>query len=127
MKFTIAIPEKVSLNKIYAGVHWKQRREWAEDMHWAVMACRVPAYRGPFPIDCRYHFHLHGKQLDSSNCAFLAKLVEDGLVHAGVIPDDSRNYVRWFSVLSSQAKKTEEQRVEVEFQPSEWNESLETA
>lgn len=114
VKFCIPIAEKVSLNKIYAGVHWRKRREWAEVMHWMVLSARILPYDGPFPVDCRYHFFLHGKQLDSSNCAFLAKLVEDGLVHAKVIPDDSRQYVRWVSVLSSQAKKTEEQRVEVE-------------
>jgi hypothetical protein len=114
VKFTIEIPEKISLNQIYAGVHWRKRQEWAEDMHWAVVAANLPPYGGPFPIDCRYRFKFHGKQLDSSNASFLMKLVEDGLVHAGVLPDDNRQYVRWVSVLSDQAKKTEAQGVEVE-------------
>lgn len=115
MRFTIAIPEKISLNKVYAGVHWTKRRQWAEDMHWSVLNSRILPYSGPFPVDCRYHFHLHGKQLDSSNTAFLMKLVEDGLVQAGVIPDDTRQYVRWVSMTSSKAKASENQRVEVEF------------
>lgn len=88
-------------------------------MHWAVLEAKPQPYTGEFPVDCRYHFKLHGRQLDSSNTAFLMKLVEDGLVHACVLPDDCRQYVRWVSVLSSKAKKTEPQVVEVELSPVE--------
>lgn len=83
-----------------------------------VLVERLEPYSGPFPIDCYYHFKLHGKQLDSSNTAFLMKLVEDGLVRSGFIPDDSPKYVRWTACRSDKAKKGERQVVEVVIAPN---------
>lgn len=89
-----------------------------EDMHIAVLAAKIAPYEGLFPIDCAYHFKLNGTLLDSSNTAFMQKLVEDGLVQAGIIPDDSRKYVRWVAKLSDKCAKGEYDSVEVTFSPA---------
>lgn len=93
MKFTINIPEKISLNKIYSGIHWRKRAAQATAFHWAVHRARISAYSGAFPCHIEYRFKLHGKRLDSSNLAYMTKLLEDGMVQCGVIPDDSPKYV----------------------------------
>ena len=118
VKITIPIPEKISSNKIYAGQHWTKRKRWADEMHLMVIASNIKPYTGPFPVDCSYHFKLKGKLLDSSNTIFMQKLVEDGLVRAGVLPDDSRTYVRWVGALSDKAAKGEDNIVTVEFSPA---------
>lgn len=87
-------------------------------MHIAVLASQIAPYSGSFPVDCRYHFKLKGPLLDSSNTSFLQKLVEDGLVQAGVLPEDNRKYVRWVSCLSDKAAKGEFDSVEVEISPA---------
>lgn len=47
---------------------------------------------------------------DSINCALAAKLIEDGLVHAGVLPNDSPRYVSEHILRSRQGA----QRVQVD-------------
>ena len=53
------------------------------------------------------------RKLDlSRNCAYLVKLIEDGLVHSEVIPDDDRRYVAGsFSLVSDE--KAAEDAVEI--------------
>lgn len=60
---------------------------------WAVHRARISAYSGSFPCHIEYRFKLSGKRLDSSNLAYMVKLLEDGMAQCGVIPDDSPKYV----------------------------------
>lgn len=114
MRFTIAIPEKVSLNKIYAGIHFRERMRHKEDYYYAVMEAQVPRYHGDFPIACHYHFKLRGTRLDISNHAYMLKMIEDALVAAAVIPGDDPKYVARITVTAEKAAKTEDEVVEVE-------------
>ena len=93
VKFTIPIPEKVSLNKIYAGVHFRTRSAHKAAYHLAVLAAKPKPYTGPFPVHMTYHFRLHGTPLDISNHAYMQKMVEDGLVAVGILPGDEPKYV----------------------------------
>ena len=118
MTFNIPIPEKISFNRLYAGVPWPKRKEWVHDMHLMVMAQQIEPWTGDFPVNVSYHFKLHGKPLDSSNAYFLAKLVEDGLVRSGFIPDDSREYVKWNAVLADKVAKDLPQEVVIHISPA---------
>lgn len=119
MTITITIPEKISLNKIYAGVHWAIRSQHKDNSHVAVMSAKPALYPGPFPVNFHYHFKLHGKLLDTSNHFYLTKLVEDGLVACGVIPDDCPKYVAKISVSAEKAKVGEDDVVIVQLSPSD--------
>ncbi len=101
VKFTVPIPEKVSLNKIYAGIHFRQRSLHKQQYHLCVLAAKLQPYDGPFPVHIKYHFRLHGSRLDSLNLAYMAKMVEDALVHVGVLPDDDPRYVESSTLSSS--------------------------
>lgn len=114
MKFTVPIPEKISLNKIYAGVHWTVRSRHKDAFRGAVMASKPKKYTGLFPVIIYYHFRLQGKLLDSTNLSYMAKLVEDGLVHNGVIPDDSQKYVKSFMPTTEKIGKGEYDEVDIE-------------
>lgn len=98
MKITLPIHTKVSLNKIYGGIHFSTRSKHKEEFHWIVIAENVPEYPGPFPVEITYNFKLKGRLLDSLNTAYMAKMIEDGLVHEEVLPDDAPKYVRWSRV-----------------------------
>ncbi len=112
VKFVVPIPEKISLNKIYAGVHWTKRKQWKDDYYYAVVASKIAPYRGQFPFHAHYHFKLTGRALDATNCAFMVKCLEDALVAGGVVPDDTPQYVASVTLSSEKAKVDE---VEVEF------------
>ena len=113
MKFTILIPEKVSLNKIYAGIHFRERASHKEEYQWAVLAAKVPKYEGAFPIAMHYHFRLKGSRLDVSNHAYMLKMVEDGLVACGVLPDDTPEFVGEVRITSEHLAKGGSDEVEV--------------
>jgi len=105
VKFTVPIPEKVSLNKIYSGVHFRTRSRHKDAYHWAVLATGAPKYNGPFPCTVHYHFRLNGSRLDVSNHAYMVKMVEDGLVSAGVLPEDDQTIVKEIRVTTEYVPK----------------------
>lgn len=106
----ILVPEKLSLNKIYAGVHWQKRQEYTDEWHLAVQVSkpkRSTVYVGGFPADCHYHFRLPGMKMDISNHAFMVKLIEDGLVRCGVLPDDTQKTVASITITAEQSDANE--------------------
>ena len=104
MKFTIYVPEKVSLNTAMRK-HYRAVNELKQEWHWAVAEAHVPPWEGSYPVDIRFHYFLNGKAMDSSNTGFMSKALEDALVEAGVFPDDNPKFVRWSSNRSDQAVK----------------------
>lgn len=82
----IPIPEKVTANKIYSGMHWTKRAKLATLYHNYFLGEKP--YKGEYPIKITYHFIFKSRALDTTNCFFMAKLLEDGLVQNKVIPDD---------------------------------------
>ncbi|MGJ8524070.1 hypothetical protein R84981_002787 [Carnimonas sp. R-84981] len=86
-----------SLNSIYAGIHWAKRKKHADAAHWAVKAAVVDAglARIGSPVGLSFTPVLgKGKRaLDCSNYGYAVKLLEDGLVRAGVLVDDTNQYV----------------------------------
>lgn len=115
MKITIPIPEKVSLNRIYAGVHFRERSAHKDEYHMALMS--VPGlepWTGSFPVAVHYHFRLHGTRLDISNHAYMLKMVEDALVDAEVLPGDDPRFVGSITIT---AEKSDADEVDVTITP----------
>lgn len=106
----IKLPEKLSANKMYAGMHWSVRKRIADDFHLAVLAAvrsqQIKAVDSSnYPVRVKYEFCLAGV-LDVSNTFSMVKLVEDGLVKAGVIVGDSQKYVKEIttSIIKTKSK-----------------------
>lgn len=89
------------MNAIYAGMHWKKRGELAELYHMEMLPLKGKLKVTEYPVVITYDWHFKGNPLDTLNCAFMSKMIEDGMVHAGVLEDDDTKYVRR-SVLNSQ-------------------------
>ena len=94
MIIEITIPEKVSTNKIYAGMHFMKRKALADLYHGEVLELKGKLKVAKYPVVILYDWHWTKKPLDSLNCAFMSKMLEDGLVVAGVLEDDSAEHVR---------------------------------
>jgi len=90
----LTIPEPApSWQQLYAGKHWTQRKRMADEWHLRVMAglamCR-PLVEGRVDITVTANYPDKRRRDPDNICA---KLLIDGLVHAGILPDDSDEYV----------------------------------
>ena len=96
-----SIPEKISTNKIYSGVHWRTRNKHKD-------LFRNVKFEGQevteFPVHITYDFTTIGRQMDSTNLSYMAKLVEDALVKKNILPDDSPKYVRYTTMGSEKGE-----------------------
>jgi hypothetical protein len=106
MTIEVLLPEKVSLNRIYAGVHFRERSRHKDMYYMAVLASRPEQYVGDFPVAVHYHFKVRGSRLDISNHAYMLKMLEDSLVACGVLPGDEQQYVGRITITAEKADKT---------------------
>lgn len=89
------------MNKIYAGMsHWT-RTALKNLYHGELLELKGKLKVTEYPVTIHYDWHFTKKPLDTLNCAFMSKMIEDGMVHAGVLDADDTLYVRR-SILDSQ-------------------------
>jgi len=85
-----------STNAIYAGIHWSRRKKAKDDALKATMAAVAGMTPMTRQVDLVFRPRLgkgHRKR-DTSNNSMTAKLIEDALVKAGILSDDTEQYVR---------------------------------
>jgi hypothetical protein len=115
VKFVVPIPEKISLNKIYAGIHFRERMRHKDEYQMAVLASKIDRYEGLYPIHVKYHFKLTGSRLDIDNHVYMSKMTADALVACGVIGGDEQDFISAMTITAEKLKKGEDEVVEVEF------------
>lgn len=99
---------KFSTNKIYAGVHWSKRKEIADGIHGiAELFCRPVQVVRSYPVSVRYRFFFVTRPLDTTNCTFMVKCIEDALRAIGIIAEDTPEYVGETIIQSIAAKRPE--------------------
>lgn len=101
IQIEIPIPQKVSTNAIYAGMHWGKRKKIADVYHQSLLEHRKLRVTD-FPVEITFIFSFRKKPLDTSNCSFMAKCLEDALVQNEILPNDTIDFV---SSITSSAKK----------------------
>ncbi len=109
MIITIPIPQKISTNKFYAGIHWAQRKKIADIYHNALIEHRNKRVMN-FPVEVTTIFSFKKRLLDVDNCSVMAKLLIDGLRVWDIIPDDTPKYI---SALHIYVQKGNEDSVEI--------------
>ena len=79
-------------NESYAGKHWSKRLREQRAGHWqtklAVMNNNIAAESEVVDLVFVPQVGKGGRRLDCTNYSHTAKIIEDGLVKAGVIPGD---------------------------------------
>lgn len=91
------LPEKISTNKIYSGIHWGLRKKH-KDLFRSVPINHPPVIK--YPVNLFFDFQFKGHPLDTTNCSYMAKLIEDSLVHQKILLDDSPKHVQWVAIKS---------------------------
>lgn len=117
MVITVPVPEKVSLNAIYRGIHFRQRHKHKEHWRWALLTLQPQPYQGEYPVACHYHFRLVGNRYDVSNHAYMMKMAEDALVTQGVIPDDTQRYVAAITITAEKLPRGGANEVVIGIEP----------
>jgi len=83
-----------SLNTIYANCHWTKRKRHADDAHLAVKIACKGLRIAVSAVSLEFQPMIRGRCYDVSNYAYCIKLIEDGLVRAGVLKDDTNKWVK---------------------------------
>lgn len=94
-----------SLNTIWSGrKHWGQRARIAKEGHKATMVALMGAPKLRPPVILVFQpVHPRGRRFDALNYALSAKVIEDGLVRARLLGNDSGAYVQ--AVVLLRAKR----------------------
>lgn len=95
----IKLPIKVSANDIYAGQHWAKRAKIKDMFLWALLGLKSQLK----PVSaCKlvFNFKFKTHPLDSSNCSYMAKMIEDCLVHYKILKNDNFKVVRGVELTS---------------------------
>lgn len=93
-----------STNAIYAGTHWAKRKKEADAVHDYVARVAaemaVAPFSGPVHISMRPSLGKGVRARDVSNYSYAYKLIEDGLVGAGLIAGDEADKVAAMTILA---------------------------
>lgn len=92
-------------------MHWKRRKELADLYHMEVLELKGKLKVTKYPVEIFYDWHFKKNPLDTLNCAFMSKMIEDGLVAVEVLKDDSPQYVKRTVLESRQSDEYEHDTV----------------
>ena len=97
MRIEIIVPMVApSLNGWYSSQHWSKRKKvadlWHEAIRYICLADKVKAFKSPVTITTQTTFP-DNRSRDVSNYFTANKLAEDGLVKAGILINDTPEYV----------------------------------
>lgn len=95
--------ELTSLNEFIKATnsHWKvgnkvKKQETRRVADEALVQRLKPVDLADYPVIITYRWYSKNARMDIDNVSFSKKFINDGLVAAGIIEDDSRKYVRGF-------------------------------
>lgn len=95
-EWTLVVPQKASLISSNQRLHWAVRMRLVKDLRLLGMALasqrRIPAI-GRAVVTVIVHPGYRVRRLDPSNYADTFKALMDGIVDAGVLRDDSAEYL----------------------------------
>lgn len=91
---------KLSLNKVYSGVHWTQRKKDKDTYALIVKSQFKEVLSKENEYRVHYEFNFKNKPLDISNCVYMLKLLEDI-----IFEDDTYKIVKELKITSLKAKE----------------------
>ncbi len=108
---------KMSLNKIWWGVHWWVRSKFRNDWHYAAELSidEFNLKKIKVPIHIEYRFFFKTRYLDNSNCVIMCKAFEDWLVEAWILEDDTNKYIRSIYIESVLIDQKERKKLDNDY------------
>ena len=103
---------KVSTNKIYAGQHWSKRKKDADSIVSIAGWFFRPIQKiESYPVEICYKFFFVSRALDTTNCSYLVKCIEDALRAFEILKDDSPKYVARTIIESYQCAAEKKEKI----------------
>lgn len=106
MQDFLDLPEKVSSNQFYR-YHFFTRNK-IQKMYYDAVALFVRENNikltKRLPIVIHFNFYFKGRLLDCSNLSAMCKMIEDGFVKAGILPNDNNKNVIGVYMTCSKSK-----------------------
>ena len=93
LKYKIPKEYKVSTNKIYAWIHFRTRKKYADYFHHISKTDCQQLKQITKLTNLIFEFYFKSRYLDSSNCSFMGKCLEDWFVKNGLLIDDTNKYI----------------------------------
>jgi hypothetical protein len=89
----------ISSNDFYSGVHWTKRKKIADEWHLKIkLICRELRIE---PVKkCKLIFDFNNR-FDIDNNSAMIKMVIDGMVIAGIFPDDNKDHIKEIVIRES--------------------------
>lgn len=115
LKYEIPLPFKVSTNKIYSWMHWRKRKSIADWYHRLTKEDCEQFDTITEKMDLEFKFYFHTRYLDSSNCSFMWKMIEDSLVKNKLVTDDSNRYIWNVTYESVEIEKKERRKMKGDY------------
>jgi len=82
--------QEISHAKSHFAIYAKYKKEWT----WMVeLQCRTLPPIKEYPVSITFTWVTKNKRKDPDNVAFAKKYILDGLVHAGILENDSRKFI----------------------------------
>jgi len=101
LKYNIPKNYKLSTNAIYSwNLHWTKRKKIADFYHKISKADCMQLNKITKKVNIDFEFYFKSRYLDSSNCGFMAKMIEDWLVRNWLFSDDTNKYIGRISLNS---------------------------
>ena len=91
---------KLSLNKIYAGIHWTQRTKDKNTYKMIVKSQFKEVLSKEFSYRVSYEFNFKRNALDTSNTVYMLKMIEDI-----IFEDDTYKIIPELNIKSQKAKE----------------------
>ena len=102
----VILPKKISLNP-YLRMHFFPRNELNKEFYLAVKEGVQKFKTKPIKeqVNIHFTFYLKGKLLDWDNTIGMVKTIQDGLVHEGILEDDSNKFIKQGTSLVEKTKR----------------------
>ena len=115
LKYNLPKQYKVSTNAIYSGIHWRKRKQIADYFHNLTRTDCKQLKQITKKVNIDFEFYFKSRYLDSSNCSFMWKMIEDSLVKNWLLKDDTNKYVWKISFNSMLIEKKLRKELESDF------------
>lgn len=90
------------------------KKQWTDVVAAAAKKCMTPIPEDCFPVTFQFQWYERNRKRDKDNVsAFGRKVILDGLVQAGILPNDNWNYVDGFQDEFYVNKECPHARIEV--------------
>jgi len=107
LQYNIPKELKKSTNSIYSWIHWTKRKKIADYYHNIVYQDCQDIWRLDKKINLTFKFYWKSRVLDSSNCSFMWKCLEDWLVKGWIVEDDNNQFIWTVSYESVELTKAQ--------------------